>query len=75
MPIQHRLAASRFYHASWPQFKLWINEHSSAVRWDTNGPCSWLNGDVYFTTLLFDSEEDLLVATLMFPEMMFWQKI
>jgi len=47
----------------------WVNGCEGAV-WDYNGGRTFLNGKVYHSMILFDTEEDLLVCKLMFPELL-----
>ena len=45
----------------------WVAGCEGAV-WDYNGGRSWINGKVYPSYLFFDTEEDLLICKLKFPD-------
>jgi hypothetical protein len=51
----------------YPLIAKWVAECDTAV-WNYDGPHTHYNGKTYYSVILFDSSEDLLVFKLKFPQ-------
>lgn len=66
--ISARLRRAWSYPAQYGRLEEWVYGYNGA-RWNYASGWSNINGRMYYSELFFNSEEDLLICKLMFPEL------